>query len=240
MTGQSALIQRVLFGCGLILSVMLTGCTTLPDYAKPRIGITVTDPDILADAVTYRKLRRTDFEATELPDGSIGHDGFINAGTCTRIRPTKDSKFQLNRTRLTRSQFYVGSIEKIEFEAVMFPGCSWWNPAIPPSKHAYVLQHEQIHFALVELTARRLTADVREKSRSFISMHPTIDAVQAEIAARINEWIREASMKSMATHTDFDKDTSLYFNPRWQQLWWEKVERQLAELPPAVASGAQD
>jgi hypothetical protein len=231
-------IQRSFIIMGLILAAALNGCSTLPDYARPRGGVRLDDPAMLDDAFTYRQLTRSDFRAAALPADRLLHETSINAHTCTRIRPTPDSRFSLRRTHYQDAVVFIGTIESIGFEAVMIPGCSWWNPALPPARHAYVLQHEQIHFALMELTARRLTIDTRDAARAFMAIHPTVEAARAEVAATINGWIRDAADKSLAEHTAFDKDTSLFYSPRWQQWWQEKVDRQLAEIQPAALTEA--
>jgi hypothetical protein len=219
-------------GCVILLPV-LSGCARLPEYAMPRSDVILDDPAMIDEGFTYRQLTRADFKASTLSTDRAMHESSINAHTCTRIRPTHDSKFTFNRTRFNDSIVYIGSIDKIGFEAIMIPGCSWWNPALPARNHAYVLQHEQIHFALVELTARQLTVNARLAARTFMAIQSTFEAAKAEVAATINGWIRSAMEESMATHTAFDKDTSLFHSPRWQQWWQEKVERQLADFRPA-------
>ena len=220
----------------ILLLLVFFGCARLPDYALPRSGDLVGDPVMLEAAFTYRQLTRADFKAPVLMSELTMYESFINARTCTRIRPTRDSRFAVSRSLFNGSVVYIGSIEHIGFEAIMIPGCSWWNPAMPAHRHAYVLQHEQIHFALVEVSARRLTIDAREKAKTFMAIHPTMAAAKAEISTTVQEWIRSATHTSMATHTAFDKDTSLFYSPRWQQHWLEKVERQLADLESAIPS----
>ena len=158
------------------------------------------------------------------------HADTIGAYSCIQIRPTADSKYTVHRARFEGTRTFFGSIQSIRFEAIMLPGCSWWNPALPPRRHAYVLQHEQIHFAISELTARRLTARVRREAESFLSIHPTRQAVREDIVATIQEWIREANVESLVKHTNFDQDTSVYPDPRAQQWWFHKIEEQLTEL----------
>ncbi len=230
-------IRRSFILLGFIALAFLTGCARLPDYALPRSGVMVDDPAMLAEAFTYRQLTRADFRAPALPPDRTMHESAINAHTCTRIRPTQDSKFSVSRSRYNDSVVYMGSIQKIGFEAILIPGCSWWNPSLPAGNHAYVLQHEQIHFALVELTARRLTVDARHKARTFMAIHPTAEAAKAEIAATVNEWIRSATQDSLGRHTAFDEDTSLFHSPRWQQWWQDTVDGELAGIPPAAPSG---
>ena len=203
----------------------------MPDYALPRSGVAMADSAMLDEAFPYRQLTLSDFRAPALRADQAAHASAINAHTCARIRPTSDSRFSVMRTRYNDSVVFIGSIEKIRFEGIMIPGCSWWNPDLPASRHDYVLQHEQIHFALVELAARRLTVDIREEARSFMTIQPTAEAAKTEIAATINRWIRSAMEASLEMHTAFDNDTSLFHSPRWQQWWQDKIEKQLAADP---------
>ncbi len=219
--------HRCITGC-LILLTLLTGCARLPEYAMPRTDLHLDDPAIIEDAFAYRQLTRSDFTATTLPPDQTMHATSINAHTCTRIRPAKNSRFTVNRARYGESFIYIGSIEKIAFEAIMIPACSWWNPAMPAQNRSYVLQHEQIHFALVELTARRLTVNAREAVKTFMAIHPTPEAARAEVAATVKQWIRSAMDESLAEHTAFDEDTSLFHSPKRQHWWMEKVENELA------------
>lgn len=216
---------------------VLSGCAGLPEYALPKSGVALNDPQMLAEAFTYRQLIRADFRAAALPAERGMHRSSINAHTCAHIRPTKRSRFSIHRTRYDDALVYIGSIDAIGFEAVMVPGCSWWNPDLPASRHAYVLQHEQIHFALVELTARRLTRDCQGKSRTFMAIHATAAAAKQEIDATIKQWVRSATEQSLAEHTAFDEDTSLFYSPRWQRWWLERVEKQLAELGSSGSEG---
>jgi hypothetical protein len=215
-----------------VLFALLSGCAGLPEYALPRNITIVNDPAMVDHPVPYRQLTRSDFKASTLPAERALHANTINAYTCARIRPTKDSRFTIHRSRFEGVWTFFGGINAIGFEAVMLPGCSWWNPHLPPKKHSYTLQHEQIHFAIVELTARRLTAEVQPEAQSFLSIQPTRNAVQKEIVTQVNNWIQSAMTESLAMHTDFDEDTSMYPSPRWQKWWQEKIEKQLAERPP--------
>jgi hypothetical protein len=56
-------IQRSFIILGLTLAAVLTSCSGLPDYARPRGGVQLDDPAMLSDAFTYRRLTRSDFRA---------------------------------------------------------------------------------------------------------------------------------------------------------------------------------
>ena len=230
-------IQRSFIIGGIILLTALLGCARLPDYARPRTGVRFHDSAMIDDAITYRQLTRADFKAATLPPDRAMHETSINAYTCCRIRPGKDSRFSVSRARYGESVIYIGSIRQIAFEAIILPGCSWWNPALPAKNSAYVLQHEQIHFAIVELTAQQLTASAQEKLRSFLAIHPTYSAAMDEITATVNQMIRSATDESLKMHTAFDEDTSLFHSPKRQRWWLEKVERELAQFQPDKPAG---
>ncbi len=236
--------RRCIIGA-LILAGLTAGCARLPDYATPHSAAGRVDPSMLADAVTYRGLKRSDFRARELPPAQAGHADAINAFTCARIRPAADSRMTVRRIRMGDTWVHVGSIEAIRFEAVMIPGCSWWNPALPERHSAYVLQHEQIHFGLLELAARRLSVDVRKRAAAFLAIQPTAAAARAEVAETVNRWVRDAMEQALAEHTAFDEETSLFHSPRRQRWWMERVDAQLAKGPqsdvvPPKASPAED
>ncbi len=214
----------------VISLVVLTSCAKLPIYALPRGDVRLEDPTVLNEAFTYRQLTKADFKAPSLPQDRLPHKSSINAYTCSRIRHTRDSRITVRLARYNDSLFYISRIDEIGFEAVMIPGCSWWNPALPAGRHAYVLQHEQIHFALMELAARQLMVDTLEAARTYMTINLTIEAAKAELAATVNGWIKSAIEESLAMHTSFDEDTSLFYSPKWQKWWLEKVESQLAEM----------
>ena len=46
---------------------------------------------------------------------------------------------------------------------------AWWNDKIASEQPAYVLEHEQIHFAIFELEARALNARAEAISRDMES-----------------------------------------------------------------------
>lgn len=211
-----------------ILLAALAGCARLPDYAMPSSGPMLDDPMLLADAFTYRRLTRDDFQAVSLPPERAGHAASINAHACTQIRPGRDTRLVISRSRLAGSDMVLGSVQQIAFEAVLIPGCSWWNPDLAERYTAYVLQHEQIHFAITEVAARRLTAETRENLSGFMVVEYSTEDAKNAIAQKIRSMIKTAVDESLKTHTAFDEETSLFHSPRRQQWWMEKMEAALA------------
>ena len=112
----------------------------------------------------------------------------------------------------------------------MIPGCSWWNPQLSKRLISYVLEHEQIHFGIAELTARRLTARIREEIGSRLFINGTYKETQDEFVRAVNGLLEEEKNESLKTHIAFDEDTSIFHDPK-RQLWWkEKINSELKSL----------
>lgn len=215
--------------CLLALLVLVAGCSTLPEFARPKMAPAGKTWDPHAPALTYRRLAVTDFQADAAPKIIAAHEARINAHSCIRIRPTAATRFKVTAQRVSGKAQYFGSVEHIGFEAVLIPQCSWWNPHMPQSMRAYVLQHEQIHFAISELAARRLTRLARKFFQSYLAIRPTRKEALADLRAQIKRLMQKAVAESIKEHTAFDEDTSMSPSPRWQSWWLEKVTRRLAE-----------
>jgi hypothetical protein len=97
-----------------------------------------------------------------VPEHLSTHGKRINAQAAIQIRMTDDSNFSITRWPYSDQTTYTGIVTHLAFEAVMIPDKSWWSPKIKPEMAGYVLQHEQIHFPLTELAARKLTTDAQE------------------------------------------------------------------------------
>jgi hypothetical protein len=111
----------------------------------------------------------------------------------------------------------------------MIPENSWWNPQIKPATIGYVLQHEQIHFALTELASRKLTSDARKWASNLFVIKQTPQEVYSEIVQQIKEMMNSAMMANQKRHQEFDEDTSLFYSPSWQAWWLGMVEEELKQ-----------
>ena len=220
----------------VLLALLAAACAGLPDYARPRMH--PGDPRQPSyEGFTYRALTPDDFRAPAPPDHLGGHAARVNAHSAIRIRPTPASKYVVSQGELYGQSYSFGRIERIAFEAVMIPERSWWNPAMPPAATAYVLQHEQIHFALTEIAARRLTRETAAWAVEQLVIRPSPQEVHAEIVRLVSERVNAAMEAGLKRHAEFDEDTSLFYNPRRQRWWAWTVEDELMETAPAAAQG---
>ena len=214
--------------CSLSLTLIIA-CAQLPEYAKPhRIQIDEI-PNYSQTGFTYRQLARDDFRATLLPENLSTHEERINARSAIQIRLTADSSFSITRWPFFDQINYTAKISHLAFEAVMIPNNSWWSPKIKAEIAGYVLQHEQIHFALTELAARKLTSDAQKWASSLLVIRQTPQQVYSEIVQQIKEMINTAMEVNQKRHEEFDKDTSLFYNPSWQAWWLATVEEELRQ-----------
>jgi hypothetical protein len=204
-------------------------CARLPEYARPRMVQADEQQKTPPTGFAYRPLTPDDFRAASISDQPAEHAERMNAHTVTLIRLTADSSFTITSGVLYGQRYFFGRIKHLAFEAVMLPDRSWWNPKIPANMRGYVLQHEQIHFALTELAARQLTIDTQKWASEVLVMEPTPQEVRIELSRQIKDRIDAAMEANLKRQAEFDEDTSLFFNPKWQQWWSRTVEEELKQ-----------
>lgn len=57
----------------------------------------------------------------------------------------------------------------------------------------------------------------------------TRDQIRKEITEKLTNMVRETMEASLEDHTEFDKDTSVFYDPQVQQKWSEDVRTRLSE-----------
>ena len=155
-----------------------------------------------------KKLKIQDFKADNKDTIKVNRKQFLGAISAIRI---EYSSFQRNKN----------SVPDFSIKTYFDPNESWML-----LKNDYVLQHEQIHFDLTELYARKMRKSVeslRQKNVTNISIY----------RKKIQHW---NVMKEKASN-QFDADNQDYYikigqkilfqkNPK-QEAWKKKVDREL-------------
>lgn len=155
-----------------------------------------------------KKLKIQDFKADNKDTVKVNRQQFLGAISAIRI---EYSSFQRNKN----------SVPDFSIKTYFDPNESWIL-----LKNDYVLQHEQIHFDLTELYARKMRKSVeslRQKNVTNISIY----------RKKIQHW---NAMKEKASN-QFDADNQDYYikigqkilfqkNPK-QEAWKKKVDREL-------------
>lgn len=93
-------------------------------------------------------------------------------------------------------------------------------PAVVPKKQPewYILQHEQIHFAIMEVASRQLSRTMEKLSERHSGSNVALRAYELTL-----EYVQER-------HHEFDSETSGRFDPEGLERWVGVLERQLREL----------
>ena len=181
------------------------------------------------DLISYRTLERTDFRNKEPPPDTRTRGNYeLAALTCIYIRTDPNVSIHVGSVvEPDGDERYEGWLGHLRFEALMDRDCSWWSPRGRDPE--YTLEHEQIHFAIRELAARRMNQVSQEL---LTSLHVTADSEQEvvrEIKARISELFDEQNAAALERNRNFDEDTSWGRNDERQREWWREIEGELLE-----------
>jgi len=214
----------------LFLLFAVSGCSPLPHYAMPQTRM--SDARVSGNVIYYRKLSTEDFRAYLPPAHIEQHYKKINAHTALVLRLRDGAKIVIGRlpaTSLGINYRVYGT--DLGFDVVMVPERSWWNPEVPKKLTGYVLQHEQIHFALMEIAARKLNRKLAQEMDSFNILTNAPGEAKEQITDRIDQMLAQANAEALRAHTAFDEETSGRIDRKAQNRWYAKVTGQLAHLP---------
>jgi hypothetical protein len=207
-------------------------CSKLPDYAAPRSGgavdaVTLESKDLIA----YRVLSREDFKRRE-PPGEVRHGAHeLMAMTCGFLFTEPNTKVRVEETRFPDGVVrYDASVPALKLLARMDRECSWWNtePGTTMSEE-YVLEHEQIHFAIYELQARYANQAWAESGDKLGVSAETREEVTESIREKLKEFVQEHVEAALDRSREFDEDTSLGYQPERQKEWWRRVNQELQQ-----------
>lgn len=225
--------RRALRPLSVALAVIagLMACSSLPEYAAPRARAAdskAAGGDL--DLIAYRKLSRSDFRAVAPPPEAAAHAEKLGALTCAHITTTPDTSYEIQEIPRGNKRRYTVRFNRLGFVALMDRACSWWNDNNRPEDVAYVLQHEQIHFALAEVEARRCNREAERLLKSWKQETSSMEAAKSLVEERLRSLVDDAMADLLDVSRDFDKDTSLKYLPERQNEWERRTDRELAEL----------
>jgi hypothetical protein len=206
------------------------GCSTLPEYAAPKGGVVEAGKLDSSDVIGYRLLTRADFRGTHAPPEFAQVADRVGAATCGQVRTTSDTTFFIKWRQETPSseKHHWVEVKKLSFMALMDRRCSWWNDKAAARAPGYVLQHEQIHFALYELGARKLNASVEALKRDMTAEGGSQAEVESRAQRALNDALVKATEDLLERNREFDEDTSLGYRPDRQRAWLQRVNEELS------------
>lgn len=214
---------------GILLGlILLAGCSRLPAYSKPRVE--AGDASTASQGISYRDLNVADFHAVVLPEDLRSHDHHLNAHTSVALRTQPGARYVFAFSAGDGRQLSCGRAENLAFQALMLPQSSWWSRTLAKDKETYVLQHEQIHFALMEVAARQLNRRAAKEQDQLTVCAADSETAQARLSATIDRWIADSQDETLKLHEDFDEATSRLYAPKVQQWWYDRAMMELSAL----------
>jgi hypothetical protein len=219
-----AALAALLFGS-------LSACSKLPDYAAPKASTSERSAIDLSDVMGYRPLTREDFRGTKAPFASAEDAEKLGAQVCAHILPPPEMEILVSYTKRANGEAtYEAKLkDPPSYVAVMNRKCSWWNPR-STNPVDYQLQHEQIHFALAEITARKLNAAAPEVQKRIVVTGSTAEQVQEGVKEQVNQVLRDATAELVERNRAFDVDTSVAMDRKKQAQWLRTAEGELDAL----------
>jgi hypothetical protein len=220
------------FGLGVVAGVLfLVGCAKLPDYAAPKASTSQRSEIDLSDVKGYGPLTRADFRGEKAPFASDEDAKKLGAQVCAHILPPREMEILVTFTQPEKGPAtYAAKLkDPPHYVAVMNRKCSWWNPR-STNPEDYQLEHEQIHFALAEIAARRLNASAREILHRIHATGSSEAEVGASVKEQVNQVLRDATAELVERNRAFDLDTSLQIDRKKQTEWRRTAESELEAL----------
>lgn len=212
------------------VTILIAACSQLDRRGLPQ---SLAYEDLSTkDVVSWQPLQRDHFRATAPPPFLSDESSSLaaHAAIVLRLRPTATyaevgAAEGPNRRRCIEAQ-------GLSFEAVLLPQRSWWNPSLPAARDESTLQHEFIHFTVMEAAARRLNRRLAAVGQSLIACEKDVASARLNLAATVDTWLQEENLKVMKQHADFDHATSRLHDPLIQQWWYDRVMAELSQPTP--------
>jgi hypothetical protein len=179
------------------------------------------------DLIAYRTLTRADFLGKAPSGPAAKHADKVGAQTYTLVKHDPGLGFEGTERPLPNGKREIGGkIRRLFFRAWMDRSRSWWNPKPGQAPESYVLQHEQIHFALVQIEAGKMNVEGRSlMQRTFEGK--SSEEIQEDVDEAINEIVKDGMDRLLERSLEFDEDTSGRYEPVKQNEWYELVKREL-------------
>ncbi len=222
-------------------TVSLSGCAP---QAEPKT-LAAPSPDVF-EIIAYRTLTRDDFRGP-VADRRLTEASHASLPKCTSIAVAP--REVVTRTEATSAgTLYVATLDDPMFYSTFNRGCSWPSPD-ETHPDADVLEHEQIHFAIAEVEARRMNGRVEAIVARIRSAGTDRDGVTRRAALELQAILKEAEEACVGRDILFDDQVRGDDRVR-QRQWFQKISAELhatdmlargpqTMLPVAVASAPE-
>jgi hypothetical protein len=185
--------------------------------------------------IPYRTLVESDFKAAQLPSEETPEN--VEAVTVANIR-VPPFHVRLFRRTNADSSFLEAVPDSFRFEARMSQAASWLNPR-HKGTILHILAHEQVHFAIWELSARQANARIDE-IRARIRSTARVDSVALRLASRrFDQELERVRKEALDRNVDFDKDTRNGQRFYRNDLWVERIKKEIEETAAAASASTR-
>ncbi len=183
--------------------------------------------DMPGDFIFYREIERGDFRATEMPDGSpIVPARDFEPGAILSVSLMCVSGIRL--VELGPDEFEA-RLKDTRFMAIVARAHSIWRHRGDPTAAAWILRHQQVHFDLAEVEARRLTATRDDVIESVYGHAATpMDAVR-QLQERWDGHFRQVREGFLAVGRRYDEETRHGQDVEQQTRWYLRAKQGLAD-----------
>ena len=169
--------------------------------------------EIPGDVVRHRRLQRDDFRALEmsdLPPGAIDDD--IEPAYC----PDGSRADEPSSSTWTSRPC-----------ALLDRDRSWWNEEGDHISEEWTLRHEQVHFDLAEVEARRLTREAGEVTKRLVGRGTTPEAAVVAVQQLWDAHFVQLRTDFLDTQLQYDRETRHGKNLSKQTEWFARAKRGL-------------
>jgi hypothetical protein len=216
------------------ITVALVCCGCAHNYTTPTPTYYKAGTFDGSDTIGYQTLRRGDFKATAPPSEGKGMPEAAAAALVGAVKVAPGSEFSIIPVKTgSDSTLFEATTRNLHFHAIMDRAKSWWRAELDSISTAYVLEHEQIHFAIFELAARSLNARIPEIATRIRSTGRTPDDARRTANARLEEELEASNQKLAERQSEFERDTSNGMNRSRQKKWWDRIQAELAATAPS-------
>jgi len=210
----------------LLLSALLTGCVVFEAPYKPPVPVEIdlrtVDESTL---IPYRRLVASDFKATTYPGKE--QSKYVDALTVAFVMSTPCTLRTFLRTEAD-SSYFEAVVDSFGFEARMSQTHSWLNP-----KHngtlRHILAHEQTHFAISEVAARRANMQIAEIQDRIRSRARSDTTAFRAANNRLQSELKHIWKGVAERNIEFDENTKNGQRFRRDDLWRDRLEKELKE-----------
>jgi hypothetical protein len=187
---------------------------------------------IPGDIVRHRQLQREDFRADEmsqLPTGVLDAD--IEPGAHVAVSLACVTTIRVVETG---PDAFEARLEGLRFVALLNRDKSWWNEEGDHISEEWTLRHEQVHFDLAEVEARRLTREAGEVTSRLIGRGTAPEAAAIALQQLWDAHFEQLKTAFLEMEMRYDRETRHGRNLSKQTEWFARAKRGLSGPQPAT------